>query len=154
MPEIGIFATPDPCPASAQKLGAGVANRHAQSHVAPRSAGSGPDSSFEQLHDYELWWMPGEVTGQGRDSRRQEVWSRGFTHLHVASGYSARYGASLPHTLVQRAVERGMTTLALTDRDGGAAAADHPARAERCRLGAAVPPCLSPHRAPNWCWRF
>ncbi|MFD8765041.1 DNA polymerase III subunit alpha [Streptomyces mirabilis] len=45
------------------------------------------------------------------------MWSGGFTHLHVASGYSARYGASLPHTLVQRAVERGMTTLALTDRD-------------------------------------
>ncbi|MEV6404081.1 DNA polymerase III subunit alpha [Streptomyces bobili] len=41
----------------------------------------------------------------------------GFTHLHVASGYSARYGASLPHALVQRAAERGMTTLALTDRD-------------------------------------
>ncbi|WP_329529544.1 DNA polymerase III subunit alpha [Streptomyces sp. NBC_01462] len=43
--------------------------------------------------------------------------SCGFTHLHVASGYSARYGAALPHVLVQRAVERGMTTLALTDRD-------------------------------------
>ncbi|WP_217574936.1 PHP domain-containing protein [Streptomyces sp. GbtcB7] len=43
--------------------------------------------------------------------------SRGFTHLHVASGYSAHYGAALPHVLVQRAVERGMTTLALTDRD-------------------------------------
>lgn len=42
---------------------------------------------------------------------------RGFTHLHVASGYSARYGASLPGALVQRAAERGMTTLALTDRD-------------------------------------
>ncbi|SOF02429.1 PHP domain-containing protein [Streptomyces sp. OV198] len=42
---------------------------------------------------------------------------RGFTHLHVASGYSARYGASLPGALVQRAVERGMTTLALTDWD-------------------------------------
>lgn len=41
----------------------------------------------------------------------------GFTHLHVASGYSARYGASLPHALVRRAAERGMTTLALTDRD-------------------------------------
>ncbi|MEV6537426.1 PHP domain-containing protein, partial [Streptomyces sp. NPDC051639] len=41
----------------------------------------------------------------------------GFTHLHVASGYSARYGAALPHALVQRAAERGMTTLALTDRD-------------------------------------
>ncbi|MFD5717162.1 DNA polymerase III subunit alpha [Streptomyces sp. NPDC127036] len=41
----------------------------------------------------------------------------GFTHLHVASGYSARYGASLPHDLVQRAAERGITSLALTDRD-------------------------------------
>ncbi|MFE7076488.1 DNA polymerase III subunit alpha [Streptomyces sp. NPDC057620] len=37
--------------------------------------------------------------------------------MHVASGYSARYGASHPHALVERAVERGMTTLALTDRD-------------------------------------
>ncbi|MFJ2397301.1 DNA polymerase III subunit alpha [Streptomyces sp. NPDC087843] len=43
--------------------------------------------------------------------------SCGFTHLHVASGYSARYGAALPHVLVERAAERGMTTLALTDRD-------------------------------------
>ncbi|MFJ8273792.1 DNA polymerase III subunit alpha [Streptomyces sp. NPDC094154] len=43
--------------------------------------------------------------------------SGGFTHLHVASGYSARYGASLPGALVQRAAERGMTTFALTDRD-------------------------------------
>lgn len=50
-------------------------------------------------------------------SERLEVWGRGFTHLHVASGYSARYGASLPGALVQRAAERGMTTLALTDRD-------------------------------------
>ncbi len=41
-----------------------------------------------------------------------------FVHLHVASGYSLRYGASHPHVLVQRAVEHGMDTLALTDRDG------------------------------------
>ncbi|WP_326708077.1 DNA polymerase III subunit alpha [Streptomyces sp. NBC_01474] len=41
----------------------------------------------------------------------------GFPHLHVASGYSARYGASLPHDLVRRAAERGLSTLALTDRD-------------------------------------
>ncbi|GGO58841.1 DNA polymerase III subunit alpha [Streptomyces lasiicapitis] len=40
-----------------------------------------------------------------------------FSHLHVASGYSARYGASLPDALVRAAAERGMTTLALTDRD-------------------------------------
>ncbi|MFF4227996.1 DNA polymerase III subunit alpha [Streptomyces sp. NPDC001820] len=41
----------------------------------------------------------------------------GFTHLHVASGYSARYGASHPEDLVVRAAERGMSALALTDRD-------------------------------------
>ncbi|MFE5687690.1 DNA polymerase III subunit alpha [Streptomyces sp. NPDC056512] len=38
-------------------------------------------------------------------------------HLHTASGYSARYGASLPHDLVRRAAQRGIGTLALTDRD-------------------------------------
>lgn len=41
----------------------------------------------------------------------------GFAHLHVASGYSARYGASLPHHLLQRAAERGIPALALSDRD-------------------------------------
>ncbi|MFC4955553.1 DNA polymerase III subunit alpha [Streptomyces mauvecolor] len=41
----------------------------------------------------------------------------GFVHLHVASGYSARYGASHPDALVVQAAERGMTALALTDRD-------------------------------------
>src|SRR5436190_14275215 len=41
-----------------------------------------------------------------------------YVHLHVASGYSLRYGASHPHVLVQRAVDHGMDTLALTDRDG------------------------------------
>ncbi|WP_330315081.1 DNA polymerase III subunit alpha [Streptomyces sp. NBC_00523] len=41
----------------------------------------------------------------------------GGVHLHVASGYSARYGASHPHDLVARAAERGIRTLALTDRD-------------------------------------
>ncbi|MDQ1667615.1 MAG: error-prone polymerase [Actinomycetota bacterium] len=41
-----------------------------------------------------------------------------FVHLHVASGYSMRYGASHPHVLAQRAAEHGMDTLALTDRDG------------------------------------
>ncbi|MFE1478995.1 DNA polymerase III subunit alpha [Streptomyces cyaneofuscatus] len=38
-------------------------------------------------------------------------------HLHTVSGYSARYGASLPADLVRRAAERGIGTLALTDRD-------------------------------------
>ncbi|WJV51711.1 DNA polymerase III subunit alpha [Streptomyces flavofungini] len=41
----------------------------------------------------------------------------GFSHLHVASGYSARYGASHPDALVRAGAEHGMTTLALTDRD-------------------------------------
>ncbi|MBA2443991.1 MAG: DNA polymerase III subunit alpha, partial [Nocardioidaceae bacterium] len=41
-----------------------------------------------------------------------------FVHLHVASGYSLKYGASHPHRLVERAVESEMDTLALTDRDG------------------------------------
>ncbi|MEJ7690932.1 MAG: PHP domain-containing protein [Nocardioidaceae bacterium] len=41
-----------------------------------------------------------------------------FVHLHVASGYSLKYGASSPHRLVERAVEADMDTLALTDRDG------------------------------------
>jgi error-prone DNA polymerase len=41
-----------------------------------------------------------------------------FVHLRVASGYSLQYGASHPRTLVERAVEQEMDTLALTDRDG------------------------------------
>ncbi|MFG1807259.1 DNA polymerase III subunit alpha [Streptomyces sp. NPDC049040] len=41
----------------------------------------------------------------------------GFAHLHVASGYSERYGAAHPEQLARRAAERGMTALALTDRD-------------------------------------
>ncbi|MDP4014829.1 MAG: DNA polymerase III subunit alpha [Candidatus Nanopelagicales bacterium] len=41
-----------------------------------------------------------------------------FSHLHVASGYSLRYGASTPDALVQRAADLGQSALALTDRDG------------------------------------
>src|SRR4051812_21669385 len=41
-----------------------------------------------------------------------------FVHLHVASGYSLRHGASSPAVLVDRAADHGMDTLALTDRDG------------------------------------
>ncbi|MCX4232555.1 DNA polymerase III subunit alpha [Streptomyces ortus] len=41
----------------------------------------------------------------------------GFTHLHTASGYSLRYGGSHPERLAERASERGMDALALTDRD-------------------------------------
>ncbi|MFH9735184.1 DNA polymerase III subunit alpha [Streptomyces sp. NPDC017260] len=41
----------------------------------------------------------------------------GFTHLRTVSGFSARYGASHPERLAERAAERGMDALALTDRD-------------------------------------
>ncbi|MFL6169617.1 MAG: PHP domain-containing protein, partial [Ornithinibacter sp.] len=41
-----------------------------------------------------------------------------FVHLHVAAGSSLRHGASPPQALVDRAVEHGMSALALTDRDG------------------------------------
>jgi error-prone DNA polymerase len=41
-----------------------------------------------------------------------------FVHLHVASGYSLRHGASSPADLVARAAELGQDALALTDRDG------------------------------------
>ncbi len=41
-----------------------------------------------------------------------------FVHLHVASGYSLRHGASAPRALAERAAEHGMDSLALTDRDG------------------------------------
>ncbi|WP_369388342.1 DNA polymerase III subunit alpha [Streptomyces sp. CG1] len=41
----------------------------------------------------------------------------GFVHLHTVSGFSLRYGASHPERLAERASERGMDALALTDRD-------------------------------------
>jgi error-prone DNA polymerase len=41
-----------------------------------------------------------------------------FAHLHVASGFSLRYGASTPAALVERATALGQPALALTDRDG------------------------------------
>ncbi|CAM5324288.1 DNA polymerase III subunit alpha [Streptomyces viridochromogenes] len=41
----------------------------------------------------------------------------GFTHLRTVSGFSLRHGASHPERLAERAAERGMDALALTDRD-------------------------------------
>jgi len=41
-----------------------------------------------------------------------------FTHLHVASSYSLRYGTATPAALADRAASLGMPALALTDRDG------------------------------------
>src|SRR5438270_10760318 len=41
-----------------------------------------------------------------------------FTHLHVASSFSLRYGTATPRALAARAADLGMPALALTDRDG------------------------------------
>ncbi|MEZ5095106.1 MAG: hypothetical protein R2731_02650 [Nocardioides sp.] len=60
----------------------------------------------------------------------------GFVHLHVASGYSLQYGASHPHTLVERAAEQD-GHLALTDRDGTYGAVKF---AKAC-LAASIRPC-------------
>jgi error-prone DNA polymerase len=45
-----------------------------------------------------------------------------FTHLHLSSGYSFKYGTAQPDALVAQAAEFGMSSLALTDRDGMAGA--------------------------------
>ena len=45
-----------------------------------------------------------------------------FTHLHVASGYSFKYGTASPEKIVERAGEYGMDRIALTDIDGMAGA--------------------------------
>ncbi|MEU4211262.1 DNA polymerase III subunit alpha [Streptomyces sp. NPDC026206] len=45
-----------------------------------------------------------------------------FTHLHTASGFSMRYGATHPERMAERAAERGMDAIALTDRDSLAGA--------------------------------
>jgi error-prone DNA polymerase len=45
-----------------------------------------------------------------------------FTHLHVSSAYSLKYGTTQPRDLVARAAEYEMSSLALTDRDGLAGA--------------------------------
>ena len=53
--------------------------------------------------------------------------SANFTHLHVASSYSMRYGTAGPAALAARARELGMPALALTDRDGLYGAVKHAA---------------------------
>ncbi|MDK1475670.1 DNA polymerase III subunit alpha [Streptomyces sp. 549] len=60
----------------------------------------------------------------------------GFTHLHAVSGFSTRYGASHPERLVDRAAERGMDALALTDRDTLAGTMRFGAACERAGLRA------------------
>lgn len=41
-----------------------------------------------------------------------------FTHLHVASAFSAHYGTARPETLVVAAEDAGASAAAITDRDG------------------------------------
>ncbi|MEV8514095.1 DNA polymerase III subunit alpha [Dactylosporangium sp. NPDC051484] len=78
-----------------------------------------------------------------------------FAHLHVASGYSLRYGAALPGRLAERAAERGITALALTDRDTLAGSIRF---AKACAAAGVRPlfgadlahaPCAVPHRRPG-----
>ncbi|MFD9688448.1 DNA polymerase III subunit alpha [Kitasatospora sp. NPDC059088] len=77
----------------------------------------------------------------------------GYTHLHVASGYSTRYGAAMPSVLAERAAERGMAALALTDRDTVSGAVRH---AKACAAAGVRPvfgadlavPLLDPPTAP------
>ena len=74
-----------------------------------------------------------------------------FVHLHVASGYSMRHGASHPHVLVERAAEHGMDTLALTDRDGmyGAVKFATACRKAGIRPVFGVDLAIAPARAPE-----
>lgn len=70
----------------------------------------------------------------------------GFTHLHTASGFSLRYGASHPERLAERAAERGMDAAALTDRDTVAGAVRF---AKACNAPAYAPsPCAPKGSAP------
>ncbi|MFE1559787.1 DNA polymerase III subunit alpha [Streptomyces sp. NPDC058734] len=79
----------------------------------------------------------------------------GFTHLHTVSGFSVRYGASHPERLAERAAERGMDALALTDRDSlaGAVRFAKAAAAAGIRplfgVDLAVPPAASPAGSPG-----
>src|ERR1700758_3690684 len=57
-----------------------------------------------------------------------------FTHLHVASSYSLRYGTATPAALVARAAALGMPALALTDRDGLYGAFKHAVACEAAGL--------------------
>jgi DNA polymerase III alpha subunit len=41
-----------------------------------------------------------------------------FVHLHVRSGFSFGFGVARPEELVESAARMGMSSLALTDRDG------------------------------------
>ena len=60
----------------------------------------------------------------------------GFTHLNVASAYSAHYGTNRPEPLVAAANAMGFDALAITDRDGLYGAIKH--------IGACIREGISP----------
>ncbi|WP_060880746.1 DNA polymerase III subunit alpha [Streptomyces scabiei] len=82
----------------------------------------------------------------------------GVPHLHVSSGFSARYGASHPRDIIARAAEREIGTVALTDRDmvtgtvrfakAAAAAGVKPVFGVDLGVAAHVPPAEVRHRTP------
>ena len=41
-----------------------------------------------------------------------------FTHLRVASGFSFKFGTALPESIIEKAAHLGMSSIALTDREG------------------------------------
>lgn len=57
-----------------------------------------------------------------------------FTHLHVASSYSLRFGTATPDALAIRAAELGLPALALTDRDGLHGAFKHAQACDRAGI--------------------
>ena len=59
-----------------------------------------------------------------------------FTHLHLASGYSFKYGTTLPDQLVEHAAKLEMDSIALTDRDTLAGAIRF---AKSCQLNSIAP---------------
>ncbi len=61
---------------------------------------------------------------------------RDFVHLHVASSYSLRFGTASPAALAAAAKARGMSALALTDRDGLYGAFKH---AQACAAAGIAP---------------
>ena len=76
----------------------------------------------------------------------------GFAHLHVASGFSMRYGASMPEELVERAAAHGQGALALTDRDGlyGAVRFATACGVASLAIGAAIPSAQADQREVSY----
>jgi len=68
-------------------------------------------------HKRSKWGYGGWAEGHSERRGTVEEAIGVFAHLHVASGYSLRYGASMPQALAEHAAEQGMASLALTDRD-------------------------------------